>query len=133
MLIQIDADDFDPLIARDVAQTTAEVFVEDAKALMQDQDASDRVEVSIRDYALPGVLHKPKWKINVMAGAVFGGLIGVVIVFVLRFLESDIVHSAKDLEEYTGLAVLGLIPAVTGGSGKRTNNSRARRREQIHV
>ena len=32
-LIQIDADDYDPLIARDIAQTTAEVFVEDIDCL----------------------------------------------------------------------------------------------------
>jgi len=80
---------------------------------MQDQDAADRVEVSIRDAAQPGVLHKPKWKINVAAGAVLGALIGVVIIFVLRFLEADIVHTARELEEYTGVAVLGLIPDAT--------------------
>ncbi len=113
LVIRIDADDYDPLIARDIAQTTAEVFVEYADVLMQDQDAADRVEVSIRDAAQPGVLHKPKWKINVAAGAVLGALIGVVIIFVLRFLEADIVHTARELEEYTGVAVLGLIPDAT--------------------
>jgi len=113
LVIRIDADDYDPLIARDIAQTTAEVFVEYADVLMQDQDAADRVEVSIRDAAQPGVLHKPKWKINVAAGAVLGALIGVVIIFVLRFVEADIVHTARELEEYTGVAVLGLIPDAT--------------------
>jgi capsular polysaccharide biosynthesis protein len=119
LIIQIDADDFDPLIARDIAQTTAEVFVEDTKVLMQDQDAADRVEVSIRDYALPGVLHKPKWKINVLAGAVLGALVGVIIVFTLRFLESDIIHNARELEEYTGVAVLGLVPEAGSTSANR--------------
>jgi capsular polysaccharide biosynthesis protein len=119
LIIQIDADDFDPLIARDIAQTTAEVFVEDTKVLMQDQDASDRVEVSIRDYALPGVLHRPKWKINVLAGAVLGALVGVIIVFTLRFLESDIIHNARELEEYTGVAVLGLVPEAGFTSANR--------------
>ncbi|MFO7696475.1 MAG: Wzz/FepE/Etk N-terminal domain-containing protein [Anaerolineae bacterium] len=129
LLIQIDADDYDPLIARDVAQTTAEVFVEDTKVLMQDQDAADRVEVSIRDYALPGQLHKPKWKVNVLAGAVLGALVGVVIVFVLRFLEADIIHNARELEEYTGVAVLGLVPASGADSAKRGGrNARGRRR-----
>ena len=76
--IQIDADDEDPLIARDIAQTTAQVFVEDVKVYMLEQDKRDRVEVNIRDYALPGVLHKPKWKINVLAGGVLGLLAGTV-------------------------------------------------------
>ncbi len=123
LLIQIDADDYDPLIARDIAQTTAEVFVENTTVLMQDQDRRDRVEVSIRDYALPGRLHRPNWKINVLAGAVFGVMIGIVIVLVLRFLEADLIRSDSDLEKISGLAVLGLIPANGSGSGKRKSRS----------
>jgi len=123
LLIQIDADDYDPLIARDIAQVTAEVFVEQAKILMQDQDRADRVEVSIRDYALPGGLHRPNWKINVLAGGVFGVLIGVVVIFVLSYLEADIIRTSRELEVYTGLAVLGLIPAVESGAGKRRSRA----------
>jgi capsular polysaccharide biosynthesis protein len=119
MLIQIDADDYDPVIARDIAQVTAEVFVEEAKVLMQDQERRDRVEVTIRDYALPGTLHRPNWKINVLAGGVLGILIGVVVIFVLSYLEADIIRTSKELEEYTGLAVLGLIPATEVGAARR--------------
>ena len=95
--IQIDADEYDPIIASSIAQTAAEVFVEYTDVQMQDQDAADRVEVSILDPARPGTLHKPKWKINVLAGAVLGALVGVIIVFVLRFLEaiSSIMRSWK--------------------------------------
>ncbi len=127
LLIQIDADDYDPLIARDIAQVTAEVFVENTRILMQDQDRRDRVEVSIRDYALPGRLHRPNWRINVLAGGVFGVLIGVVVIFVLSYLEADIIQSSRDLEEYTGLAVLGLIPASGSGANKRKNRSKQER------
>jgi capsular polysaccharide biosynthesis protein len=119
LLIQIDADDFDPVIARDIAQVTAEVFVEEADKLMQDQDRADRVVVSIRDYALPGRLHRPNWKINVLAGSIFGVLIGVVVIFVISYLEADIIRTSRELEEYTGLAVLGLIPAVEAGGARR--------------
>ncbi len=123
LLIQVDADDYDPLIARDIVQTTAEVFVEEADKLMQDQDRADRVEVSIRDYALPGKLHRPNWKINVLAGGVFGVLIGVVVIFVLSYLEADIIRTSRELESYTGLAVLGLIPAVESSAGKRKSRA----------
>ena len=120
-LIRIDADDYDPLIARDIAQTTAEVFVERIKVYMLDQDKRDRVEVSIRDYALPGTLHKPKLKINLLAGALFGIVIGVLLVFLLEWLEADIIRSPEDIEEYVGLAVLGIIPEATHSNrqGKR--------------
>lgn len=114
-LLQIDVDDADPLLARDIAQTTAEVFVENIRAYMQEQDKRDRVEVSIRDYALPGRLHKPKWKIYVFVGGLLGLLAGTALVFALRWLEADVIRSDDDLEQQLGLAVLGVIPE--GGSG----------------
>jgi capsular polysaccharide biosynthesis protein len=120
-LIQIDADDDDPLIARDIAQTTAEVFVEYIDVYMLDQDKADRVQVSIRDYALPGALHKPKWKINALAGAVFGVLIGGLIVFVLEWLEADILRTTEDVEARTGVAVLGVIPNTASRSARRAS------------
>ena len=124
-LIQIDADDYDPLIARDIAQTTAEVFVEDIKVYMLEQDQRDRVEVSVRDYALPGVLHKPKWKINALAGAIFGILIGGLLVYILEWLEADIIRTAEDMERRLGVAVLGIIPAVTSGPRQQAKRRQA--------
>ena len=118
LIIRIDANDYDPHIARDIAQTTAEVFVEDITAYMNDQDKQDRVQVSIRDYALPGTLHKPKTKINVLAGGVFGLLTGVIIVFVLEWLEADILRTAEDVEHHTGIATLGVIPFAPNSTNR---------------
>ncbi len=123
-LLRIDADDYDPLIARDIAQTSAEVFVEDMKVFMLEQDKRDRVEISIRDYALPGSLHKPKWKINLVAGVLFGGLVGLLVVFILEWLESDIIRASEDIERHTGLAVLGVIPTATSGSPRSIRRHR---------
>ena len=118
-MIQIDADDEDPFIARDIAQTTAEVVVEDIKVYMLDQDKRDRVEVNIRDYAIPGGLHKPKWKINVLAGGVLGVLAGTVLTFVLKWLEAEIVQTADDVEAHLGIGVLGAIPTSAASSRRR--------------
>ncbi|MGC9358828.1 MAG: YveK family protein [Anaerolineae bacterium] len=114
LVLQINADDYDPLIARDIAQTSAEVFVEQINAYMLDQDKRDRVAVTIRDYALPGTLHKPKWKINVLAGAGFGLILGVLIIFVLEWLASEIIHTPDDIEREMDVAVLGVIPSTSG-------------------
>ncbi len=119
-VIQIDADDYDPLIARDIAQTTAEVFVERITVTMLEQDKADRVEVSIRDTAVPGVLHRPKWKINALAGAFFGILAGGLVIFVLEWLEADIIRTTRDIERHTGLVVLGTLPTVTGAPSHPT-------------
>ncbi len=110
LVLQINADDYDPLIARDIAQTSAEVFIEQIDKYMLEQDKQDRVSVTIRDYALPGTLHKPKWKINVMAGAGFGVIIGVAIVFILEWLASETIRRPEDIEQQMDLAVLGVIP-----------------------
>ena len=98
---------------------SAQVFVEDVKVYMLEQDKRDRVEVNIRDYALPGVLHKPKWKINVLAGGVLGLLAGTVLVFVLKCLEADSIRTPEDIEGPLGVAVLGAIPTSSEGSRRR--------------
>ncbi len=112
-IIEVTADDLDPLIARDIAQVTAEIFVQDIDAWKITLDRRDQVDITIRDYALPGVLHKPKWKINVLAGAAFGLLAGILLVLVLQWLEADILRTPEDVEQQTGTAVLGVIPALT--------------------
>lgn len=113
-LIQIDADDYDPLIARDIAQAAAGVFVRNTQVDMIDKDKRDRVEVSMLDDAAPGKLRKPKWKTNLLAGGVFGILMGGLVVFVLEWLEADIIRTSKDIERYTQVAVLGIIPLASG-------------------
>ena len=109
-IIEVTADDYDPLIARDIAQTAAEIFVQDIDAWKITLDRRDQVDITIRDYALPGALHKPKWKVNVLAGAAFGALVGVLLVLVLQWLEADILRTPQDVEQHTGMAVLGVIP-----------------------
>ena len=126
-VLQIDVDDEDALRARNVAQASAEIFVEQITAHMLKMDQRDRVEVSLRDYALPGHLHKPKWKINALAGGVLGGIVGIAIAYVLEWLSAEIIRSSVDIESCTGLAVLGSVPAVDTGSARVPAQFRNRR------
>ena len=119
-LIQIDVDDYDPILAAQIAQTTAQVFVEVINGRMLDQDKRDRVDVSIRDDAQPGALHFPKWKVNALAAAVLGSLLGGIVVFVLEWIEADTIHTSLDVERHIGTVILGTIPAAPG----RRSNSR---------
>jgi capsular polysaccharide biosynthesis protein len=125
-LLEIDADDYDPLIARDIAQTTAEVFVERITVSMLEQAQTDRVQVSIRDNALPGGLHKPNWKINTLAGGLFGVIAGVLVVFLLEWLEADVIRTSQDMERYTSLTVLGVVPNLAPPQGRARLRARAR-------
>jgi capsular polysaccharide biosynthesis protein len=60
--------------------------------------------------------------VNVLAGAVLGGLLGGVIIFVLEYIESGVVRSPQDVERVLGLSVLGAIPVL------ETAQASARRR-----
>jgi len=48
-----------------------------------------------------------------LAGGVLGALLGVIILFALEWLESDVVRSNEDVERYIGLPVIGSIPTIT--------------------
>ena len=109
-LLQLDADDADPALAQAIAQTAAEKFVARIHDYMLQQDRQDRVELTIRDYALPGTLHRPNLKINLAAGGVIGIALGVLIVLVLRWLESEVIVSPQDVERHMSLTALGVIP-----------------------
>lgn len=114
LLLQIAVEDYDPIIAKQIADAAADIFSADIARHMLDQDQRDRVDVSVRDYARPGSLFKPKWKVNALAGAVLGGLLGLLVVFFLEWLESDLIRSEDDVERHVGLAVLGAIPMAAG-------------------
>jgi capsular polysaccharide biosynthesis protein len=51
--------------------------------------------------------------INVAAGGVLGALIGVLIVFILEWLEAGVVRSTEDMDRL-GIAALGAIPSQSG-------------------
>ncbi|NLD42457.1 MAG: hypothetical protein GX657_03075 [Chloroflexi bacterium] len=127
-LLQIDADDYDPVLAGQIAQTTAEVFAEKIDVDMLEVDKRDRLQISIRDWAEVGRLHKPNWKTNSLAGALFGLIVGLLVVFVLEWLQADIIRTSEDVERHTGVAVLGLIP--TAASQPARSAAARRGREQ---
>jgi capsular polysaccharide biosynthesis protein len=117
-LMQIDIDDIDPDRAQLIAQTAAEIFVEDKRVQMLEQEKRDRVDVSIRDDAAPGAVFWPKTTLLVLAGALFGLLAGALVVVGLEWLAADIVRSSKDIERHAELTVLGSIPASAAGRSR---------------
>jgi capsular polysaccharide biosynthesis protein len=112
--LQIEARDKDPRVAMHIAQTTAEVFVADRDAWNQRQDKRDRVEVSIVDnvYNLGYQQYSPKTKINTLAGGLFGVLVGVLVIFLLEWLEMDVIRTTTDVERTLNVPVLGSLPPM---------------------
>ncbi|PWH20824.1 MAG: hypothetical protein DDG58_00640 [Ardenticatenia bacterium] len=120
--LQIEARDTDPQVAMTIAQTMAEVFVEDRDAWNQRQDKRDRIEVSILDsvWNLGYQQYSPNTRINTLAGGLVGLLVGLLVVFFLEWLEQDVIRTDADIERTVQVTVLGVIPPVTSEGGGRT-------------
>jgi len=100
-----------PDVAAKMARTLAEVFVAYHNQENLQIDQRDRVLVNIINATSPDIF-SPKTMINTLAGAVLGALLGLIIVFVLEWLESDIVRTVEDVERVIGVTVLGSIPMM---------------------
>ena len=100
-------------VAVQMANEIAELFASDREQWNQEQDKRDRIDVEIRDQARFASVYSPKTRINVAAGGVLGALIGVLIVFVLEWLQAGFVRSLQDIDRL-GIPALGAIPAESG-------------------
>lgn len=123
--LQIDAESRSPEEAKLMAQTMAEVFVEDRQRWNQEQDKRDRIDVKIVDDVRDAPQIRPKPVLNALAAGVLGALVGGLIIFVLEWLEADILRSPENVERTLGIPVLGAIPGLPDEGGRR---ERARRR-----
>ncbi|MGD8855779.1 MAG: Wzz/FepE/Etk N-terminal domain-containing protein [Chloroflexota bacterium] len=108
-VIQINVENSDPDVANDIARTWGNVFVQWRIDDNATQRKEDRVDVEFIDDP-QAALSSPKTKINTAAGAVFGALLGTVLVFGLEWLESGVVRRSEDVERYLDIPVIGSIP-----------------------
>ncbi len=124
--LELEARDRDPKVAMDMVDAMAKVFGEDRDQWNQQQDKRDRIEVKILDsvYSLGYQQYSPQTKINTLAGALFGALVGVLIIFFLEWLEMDVIRSSQDVERAIDVPVLGVIPPVSGDMSLPTNEKR---------
>ncbi len=107
--ITITVRDPSPDVAIQMVNLIAAYFKEQRDAWNDRQDKSDRIDVEIRDWARDASLYSPNTKINTAAGGVAGGLIGLLIVIVLEWLQASTVRSLGDIDNL-GLVALGTIP-----------------------
>jgi capsular polysaccharide biosynthesis protein len=114
--LELEARDRDPKVAMDMVDAMAKAFAEDRDQWNQQQDKRDRIDVKMLDsvYNLGYEQYSPKTKINVLAGGLFGVLVGMLVIFFLEWLELDIIRFPADVERVGGMAVLGTIPPLGG-------------------
>ncbi|MFN8440928.1 MAG: Wzz/FepE/Etk N-terminal domain-containing protein [Caldilineaceae bacterium] len=109
-MIQVDARARDQEVAKSMALAIADEFVEERNQYYAQQDKRDRIEVKVRSRAIDAPQIQPKPLINGIAGGVLGLLLGIGIVLLLTWLESDLLLTASAVERALELEVLGTIP-----------------------
>jgi capsular polysaccharide biosynthesis protein len=108
-VIQLNVENTDPDLANDIARTWGNQLIHWIDGNNHELRKEDRITVELIDEPQAG-LDSPNTKINTAAGGVFGALLGVIVIFVLEWIESGIVRRSEDVEKYLDIPVIGSIP-----------------------
>ena len=117
-LIQIDVDHPDPLTAQELANTLAGEYVVSHASRSLELDRRDRVDISILELAPAGTLQWPQIPTLAGAGAVFGLVLGGVVVFGWARLGQGRLRTPEAVSAI-GTPVLGAVPGEAKPEGSR--------------
>jgi capsular polysaccharide biosynthesis protein len=110
MVIRIEIEDTDGEQANRIARTWAVLMIEWRNSENQKLRKEDRVSAVLRDEPTYSQAWPPRTAIILVAGAIFGLLIAFVVIFFLEWVESGIVRTPRDVEQWIGVTVLGMVP-----------------------
>jgi len=110
-IIQIDVVDTSVQQAESIALEWANQFVQWRDQDNLKQQKADRVDANIVQNPTTAKF-RPQTALNVVAGGIIGLLLGVLIVFFLESIESNILRSSDDVERVLNTTVIGAIPTV---------------------
>lgn len=118
MIVQVDYPDIDmaPRLANAVGENMAALV----SSLNDGLEGTDKINMRITTPATPPQLHRPQTRINVLAGAFLGLIVGLLLAFVLDAID-DTLKNTDDVERHVGLTILGAIPASNATNERRTN------------
>ena len=109
-VIQLAVENSNPDLANDIAREWGNILIQWQTENNDKLQKEDRINIEFLDDPQAG-LDRPKTKINTLAGAVFGALLGVILVFALEWIQSGTVHRREDVERYLDIPVIGTIPS----------------------
>lgn len=108
-IISLSVDNTDPNLANDIARAWGNELIMWQNANNDKLDKNDRITIEFVDDPQAG-LDRPDTMINTAAGAVFGMLLGVALIFLLEWLASGVIRRSEDVERYLDIPVIGSIP-----------------------
>jgi capsular polysaccharide biosynthesis protein len=107
----VDVDNTDGATAEKIALIYGLNFIEWRNQENQPLRLEDRITAELLDTPHYG-LYRPQTTVNVAAGALLGLLLGGLAVFILEYIESNVVRRAADIERQLQLPVLGNLPNI---------------------
>jgi capsular polysaccharide biosynthesis protein len=108
-VVELSVENTEPNLANDIARTWGNIFVQWRIEDNATQRKEDRVDAEFIDDPRAS-LDRPRTRINAAAGLVFGAILGVVLVFLLEWIESGVVRRSEDVERHLDIPVIGTIP-----------------------
>ena len=96
-------------MSNDIVRVWGELLIQRQSDINATLRKEDRIFIEFIDNPVYG-LDRPLWKINTMAGAVLGALLGLILVFSLEWLESGVVRRGDDVERFLDIPIIGSIP-----------------------
>lgn len=118
LTIAIEADAYDPETSRAIASLVGTILNDQIVEVNRNYTGEDRAVPQLVQSARVGVLARPQTKINVFAGGLLGGILGLLLIFILEYMD-DTLKTAEDVERFAGLATIGLIPSGATASARR--------------
>lgn len=108
-MVSLAVENTDPNLANDIARTWGNQLIQWQQQENDKNRQEDRITIEFRDD--PQVaLDRPNTRINTLAAAVFGAVLGVILIFLLEWLESGTMQRSEDVERYLEIPVIGSIP-----------------------
>lgn len=119
-ILNITVTNTDPILARDIANTYAEVAIDYLPKTMSTNPPN---------IAQKAILPEHKVGPSNSKNTILGAMVGFVIscgFFVIQFLMDDTFHTSEDIENYLGIVPLAVVPESGSSEGKKRSKKRRR-------
>lgn len=109
LVLQLVVENTDGDLANDIARTWGNLLIQWQQEENEKNRQEDRITIEFQDNPQYAQV-VPQTKINTAAGFVFGALLGIILIFLLEWLESGVLRRSEDVERYLEIPVVGRIP-----------------------
>ncbi len=109
LVVQLVVENSDGDLANDIARAWGNLLIQWQQQENEKNRQEDRITIEFQDNPQYSQA-SPQTTINTAAGFVFGALLGIILIFLLEWLESGVMRRSEDVERYLEIPVVGSIP-----------------------